>query len=458
MNKPIGLGPTPSAALPADVQDESLTNWAGWYGLLALTLISVIAVVDRQVFVLAAGPIKATLQLSDFELGLLQGLGVALFAAAAAYPFGWLSDRIDRRLVLVLGILIWSAALGASALATSFASLFFFASMVAAGESAIVPVSAALVADWFSGRARLLANSVAVIGGRLGGSLALVLCGYLLAFSENVHPHLPNFIGRMETWRVAILLAACAAPVLLILASTLPKGQRPQAGPSHNQRHIISFGELLHYLRRRPRLFAGYFCGLGFVQFGFAAVFVWSPIVAARIYQATPVQVGNAFGLTLAFSVVSGMLFAFVAPRWLTPRWGARMPISILMWVSLLVILPALMMLLAGSFTAFFIQMGVFLLMTTVGHIMYLTTLQELAPRRMLGRIVALVGVFQLTFSAMAPPLVGWLSDRLHGGRGLLDAMVGVAAVAFALSGWFLWLCSREYEAGVMAAKAYDAR
>ena len=65
MNKPIGLGPTPSAALPADVQDESLTNWAGWYGLLALTLISVIAVVDRQVFVLAAGPIKATLQLSD---------------------------------------------------------------------------------------------------------------------------------------------------------------------------------------------------------------------------------------------------------------------------------------------------------------------------------------------------------------------------------------------------------
>jgi nitrate/nitrite transporter NarK len=76
----------------------------------------------------------------------------------------------------------------------------------------------------------------------------------------------------------------------------------------------------------------------------------------------------------------------------------------------------------------------------------------------MLGRIVALVGVFQLTFSAMAPPLVGWLSDRLHGGRGLLDAMVGVAAVAFALSGWFLWLCSREYEAGVMAAKAYEAR
>jgi MFS family permease len=458
MSESTGPVQAPTAASRTDIQVDGLKNWAGWYGLLALTLIGVIAVVDRQVFVLAAGPIKAALQLSDFELGLLQGLGVALFAAVAAFPFGWLSDRIDRRLVLVLGVLIWSAALCGSAWATSFAGLFVFASLVAGGESAIVPVGSGLVAEWFTGKARVTANSVAVIGGRLGSSVALVICGYLIAFSERVRPQLPEFIGRLETWRVALLLAACSAPLLLILAASLPKGERRQADASHVPQPIIPLAELLLYLRQRTRFFLCFLCGLGFVQIGFAAVLAWFPIVAARNYHATPVEVGNAFGLTLTVSVVSGIVFSFAAPRWLAPRVGPRLPIWVLMWASFLVIPPTLLMVVADSFNVFFVQMGVFGLMTTAGNIMYLTSMQELSPRRMLGRIVALVGVFQLAFSAGAPPLVGWLSDHLPGERGLLNAMVGVAVTAFLLSGWLLWLGNRSYVDAVLAARAYDAR
>ena len=80
--------------------------WRAWYILFVLTAATLFAFVDRQVLTLSAEPIRTAFELSDLQLGLLQGTGIAIFAGLASYPLAWLADRVDRRLVLA-GSIVW---------------------------------------------------------------------------------------------------------------------------------------------------------------------------------------------------------------------------------------------------------------------------------------------------------------------------------------------------------------
>ena len=118
---------------------------ASWYGLAALIVVSLYGFVDRQVFVLLAEPIKLSMKLSDLQLGLLQGLGVAVFAAIVSYPIAWLADRFDRRVVLSACIAVWSLAVIACGLARDFNELFVASAIVGAGEAGLTPIVFALI-------------------------------------------------------------------------------------------------------------------------------------------------------------------------------------------------------------------------------------------------------------------------------------------------------------------------
>ncbi len=79
-----------------------------WYGLFVLLLTTLFAFVVRQMLALIAPSLQASLGVSDLQIGLLQGLGMAIFASVASYPMGWLADRFGRRLILAIGVACWS--------------------------------------------------------------------------------------------------------------------------------------------------------------------------------------------------------------------------------------------------------------------------------------------------------------------------------------------------------------
>src|SRR5512136_471466 len=71
--------------------------WAGWlFDFYDLMLFSFLLV-----------PIKRDLGLSDAQLSLLLGVSLASTAVGGLY-FGWLADRLGRKLVLSLTILTYS--------------------------------------------------------------------------------------------------------------------------------------------------------------------------------------------------------------------------------------------------------------------------------------------------------------------------------------------------------------
>ena len=67
-----------------------------WYMVVMLTIAYILSFVDRYVLGLLIEPIKADLDLTDTEIGLLLGFAFAIFYATMGLPLGYLADRKKR--------------------------------------------------------------------------------------------------------------------------------------------------------------------------------------------------------------------------------------------------------------------------------------------------------------------------------------------------------------------------
>lgn len=121
-----------------------------WYVAGVLCLAHMVAMVDRFVMVLVSEPVRATLHLTDTQLGLLQGTGFSLLYCAFAIPLGAIADATNRRNLIMFGLAVWSVATVMAATATSFESLFMARILVGMGEACLIPAGMSLLATYFA--------------------------------------------------------------------------------------------------------------------------------------------------------------------------------------------------------------------------------------------------------------------------------------------------------------------
>src|SRR3546814_626335 len=138
---------------------------SAWYALFVLVMATLFAYVDRQILNLVAPSLQASLGITDLQIGMLQGLGMAIFASVASYPLGWLADRFGRRLLLAIGVACWSLATALFAFQDSFGGLFAATIGIAIGEAGLAPIVFALIPDLFPETQRHHANFI-FYGGR----------------------------------------------------------------------------------------------------------------------------------------------------------------------------------------------------------------------------------------------------------------------------------------------------
>src|SRR3546814_17042087 len=74
---------------------------------------------DRQIISLMVDPIRQDLNISDFQIGILQGVAFALFYAVFGLPMGWLVDRSQRRWVVYWGVTLGPFATAACGLSSN---------------------------------------------------------------------------------------------------------------------------------------------------------------------------------------------------------------------------------------------------------------------------------------------------------------------------------------------------
>src|SRR4051812_25206513 len=154
------------------------------YVLAVLAACWLMAYLDRAVIALLATSIKRSLDVTDVEIGVLQGIAFSVVYIIVALPVGWLADRSNRRNIILFGICCWSLATIACGLARTYHELVLARMMMGFGEACLTPASMAMIADYFArtarGRAIGVVTGAATLGSVLSsliGGIVLKLCG-----------------------------------------------------------------------------------------------------------------------------------------------------------------------------------------------------------------------------------------------------------------------------------------
>ena len=127
------VGVLPQAGDAVKSSDTNLTY--AWYAVAVFNIALISSFIDRQILSLLVGPIKADLQISDTEMSLLMGFAFALFYVFVAIPIARLADIKSRRLIIGVGIALWSLMTVMCGIAKNYWQLFIARVGIGVGES-----------------------------------------------------------------------------------------------------------------------------------------------------------------------------------------------------------------------------------------------------------------------------------------------------------------------------------
>ena len=377
----------------------------------------------------AFGPVqefaRTDLDMTDLQMGLVQGMAVAIPAALLSIPVGWLADHTNRVRMMVVLALLWSIGAAASAFATSFELLFAARMLSALGLTVVLPVAISIAADLCPpdkrGRSLLLLSMGKVVGLALAFALGGALFGVLSARTE------PLF--GIAAWRATQLIFAGGSALLVFPLLMLREPVRQEVAKAG-----AGFQASMQALWQRRGLLAPLFVGQITVIMADASASIWATPVLMRTYGLQPAEFGGWMGLALLGSGLVGTIAGGIAADAGLKRGGGR-GLLIGAVVASAIGVPAAMFPLMPGVPGFAILLTVLLLAGTATGLITATAIAVLIPNQFralcLGSFVV-VGSF-IGFG-VAPTLVTIISERVGGDGALAPALAGVGLVSSLLS------------------------
>lgn len=364
----------------SDDDERLLSAGYGRTFIVMSFLVATFNFADRSVFAVTAQQIKADLSLSDFQLGILQGVAFALLYALLGVPIGRLAERVSRVKIITAAIVFWSMITMACSLVGSFAQLMLCRIGVGVGEAGSQPATSSLVGDLFPRERRASIMGLILLGSPIGTFLGASVGGA---------------VSGVWGWRAAFIVMGLPGVVLGLLVLLLLR--EPRRGLADNlppvQAPAPNFGVFLKVVGRKPALMF-VIAGGALAGFGMSSISQFLAVFLARVYDLPVRSAGALYGTISALALGSGLLIGSFGTDWLArrgdgrwPAWGAAIGLFIApfsYWIAFNAATPAL-----G--TVLLIISGCFLLLyygPTIGMI------QNLLEPRMRATGAAVFGMF----------------------------------------------------------------
>jgi MFS family permease len=396
---------------------------SAWYGLFVLVMTTLFAFVDRQILNLVGPSLQTSLGFTDFQIGMIQGLGLAIFASVAAYPMGWLADRFGRRLILAIGILCWSLATGISGLQDSFGGLFLGTIGIAIGEAGVAPIIYAMIPDLFPERQRSTATFIFYGASLIGSGAGMAIGGAMLQWLSGSAHDLPLWIAGIDTWRIAMVLVALPGPLFCLLVLTMPLGgnanRRPLKDAAAGDPTMIGF---VPYARSQSRTLACFFAVVLVMNIPLASSLTWFPLALPRAFGVDPTTIGVALGTAITIATLIGVFLpGIVLKLWRRPV--AEKPLrAVAIFMGLAAVPTVFLPFTTTAFQAYAVAtiqgaLGIAACALMPG------LLQDLAPPHLRARVLAALTIAAPFALAASPMAIGTASSLIGGPRNILVAM-----------------------------------
>jgi len=194
--------------------------WSGWHTLVvvALGITWLLDGLESNLAGALSGVLKRpdTLGLTDAQIG-LSGSIYLLGSVAGALSFGYATDRLGRKKLFSLTLMLYLTATAATAFSWSFASFCFFRALTGAGIGGEYAAINSAVDELIPGRVRghvdLAINASFWIGAALGSAASLLLLN-------------TSWIPPTYAWRFAFGLGAAIGAGVLFLRRHVPESPR----------------------------------------------------------------------------------------------------------------------------------------------------------------------------------------------------------------------------------------
>jgi MFS family permease len=427
--------------------------------VFVLMVFYIFSFIDRQIIALLVGPIKRDLGVTDFQIGLLGGLSFAVFYTLFGIPIGRLADRMNRKSIIAVGVVLWSAMATFCGLARNFTQLVLARFGVGVGEATLSPAAYSMLTDAFPREKQGRAFSTYNLGISIGSGVALLVGGLIAAavYRPGATFSLP-LLGEVRAWQFVFIVTGAPGLLLpLLLLSVREPARRGliktdgAGGETPSQK--LPLREVLSFMIANRQFYSPHFIAMAMMAMLGYAVGQWLPETMARTYGVTPAKVGQVLGLSTIIINTIGILTAGRICDALTKRGITNAPIWVCFGTAVAVVatssLPAFMpnvslglafMCLAGFPFHGYVAMGPM-------------AVNQVTPNQMRAQVSA-VYLFTVNLIGMGigPALVPFISDHiLHDPMQIRWALLAVVVGAGTIAAVLLWIARHPFKERVAA-------
>jgi predicted MFS family arabinose efflux permease len=148
-----------------------------WYVLLVMCLVYMVSIADRYVISTVLEPIRLELHLTDSGVAFLTGVSLSLFYVSFGIPISLLADRMNRRNIIAVSLIAWSAMTMLCGLAANYWQLLFARIGVGIGEAGGTPAASSIISDYFPAHRRPMALTIFSLGAPVGAWVGADVAG-----------------------------------------------------------------------------------------------------------------------------------------------------------------------------------------------------------------------------------------------------------------------------------------
>jgi MFS family permease len=410
-----------------------------WYVVAVLLLAQTSSFVDRMIMGLLVGPIRETFQINDTQYSLLAGLAFSIFYCLMGFPLARFADRGSRRLLIGVGIAVWSLMTAACGLARSFWGLFAARVGVGVGEATLGPAAYSIITDYFTREMLARALSIYMIGVTLGSGIAYMVGGSVVQWVQSLGTVTLPFLGELYGWQPVFFLVGLPGLLVALLMFTVREPVR--RGRLVSVSTHMPVREVIAYVRHRRRAYGSHIIGISVYVMVVYALNLWGPTYLIRTFGYSTESAGWTFGLIMVGAGTLGLLTA----GWIADAWSARgrtdafVRIILTSMIAMVPFVVALGFIKDVRFALPVLSIAIFLSAIQGG--LAGGTLQLMTPNQMRAQVMALYGFLaNLIGAGIGPTVVAVITDYVFGRDDAIGQSLAVTgAVLCPIAALILW-------------------